>query len=175
MLSSTEMFTLLRILLGILFVAHGAHKLFGWFGSHGLHAHAYDLAATGMRRAKSWTRVSSWIEIIGGGLLVLGLLTPFAAAALAVPRIVTIVSTSQGKGFWNARGGSEYPVLLTLLLLLIALVGPGPMAVDALIVYSWPYKLSLAGGLVLAAAGSIVAIAATSPRSRRYPTSRQTT
>jgi putative oxidoreductase len=173
MLSSTEMLTLLRVLLGVLFMAHGAHKLFGWFGSHGLHAHAYDLAAIGMRRAKTWTRISALLELVGGGLLSTGLLTPFAAALVVIPRIVTIVSVSQGKGFWNTRGGCEYSVVLALLALLIALAGPGPVSVDALLTYAWPYKTALVVSLVVAALGSVVAITATSPR--RYPTSSQTT
>ena len=175
MLSPVELFTILRVLLGALFVAYGAHKLFGWFGGHGLHANAYDLAAQGVRHARTWTRASALLEFVGGLLLLLGLLTPVGAAAVFVVALVSMLHVQASKGFWNARGGYEYHVVLLVLALLVALAGPGPLAVDALIRYPRPYKTTLVVSMGLAVIGTVAAVMASSPRGRRLPRSRQTT
>lgn len=175
MLSPAELFTLLRVLLGALFVAHGVYHLFGWFGGHGLHAYSYDLAATGMRRARAWARVSNIIALGAGALLVLGLVTPFAAAALVMTRVVTIARLHAHRGFWLARGGSEYQIVLIVIAVLVALVGPGSLALDNLIVYPWTYKMSLVASILVGTIGTVAAITATNPRGRKLPTFRQTT
>lgn len=175
MLSPVELFTILRILLGALFVAYGAHKRFGWFGGHGLHASAYDLAAQGVRSARTWSRISALVEILGGLSLILGLLTPAGAAAVMAVLLVSVVQLHVGKGFWNARGGYEYPVVLLLLVLLVALAGPGPLSLDYLIRYPWPYKTMLVASMALAAVGAVAAIYASSPKDRKASRSRQLT
>ena len=175
MLSPTELYTILRVLLGALFVAYGAHKLFGWFGGHGLHASAYDMAAQGVRHARTWARVSALTELVGGTLLILGLLTPVGAAAIIALMVVSVLQVQAGKGFWNARGGYEYSVVLLLLALLVALAGPGPLAVDSLIRYPWPYKTMLVASMALAAIGTVAAVLASSPKGRNVPRSRQLT
>ena len=175
MLSPVELFTILRVLLGALFIAYGAHKLFGWFGGHGLHANAYDLAAQGVRRARTWTRVSALAELAGGVSLVLGLLTPAGAGAIIAVTLVSVLHAQTGKAFWNARGGYEYSVVLLLLALLVALAGPGPLAVDHLIHYPWPYKTMLVACMALAALGAVVAVLVSGPKGRKLPRSHQPT
>ncbi len=66
----------LRLSVGLLLVGHGAQKLFGWFGGHGLHGTAQWLASIGFRPARAWALLAGILEFGGGLLFTLGLVTP---------------------------------------------------------------------------------------------------
>jgi putative oxidoreductase len=175
MLSPIELFALARVLLGLLFAAYGVHKLFRWFGGHGLHAHAYDMASYGIQRARLWARISAILELSGGLMLVFGFLTPLGAAAILVTRLVALLRLNSGKGFWHSRGGYEYNLVLLVLVLLVALAGPGPIALDHWISFPWTYKTFLIVSLSLAALGFVGAMLVIGDRKPHLPHSRQTT
>jgi len=66
---------LVRVVLGGIMGAHGAQKLFGWFGGHGLAGTGSWLESVGLRPARAYAAVNGLAELGGGALLVLGLLT----------------------------------------------------------------------------------------------------
>ncbi len=75
---------ILQLGIGLTFAAHGAQKVFGWWGGPGLAGWEGAMAHMGFRPAKLFALASALTELVGGLLLAVGLLTPLAAAALAV-------------------------------------------------------------------------------------------
>src|ERR671911_2343869 len=100
--------TLLRVAVGGTFFAHGAQKLFGWFGGHGLEATAGAFDSMGLKPGKRSAAVAGASEAGGGALLALGLLTPAASAALIGVMHQAIKTVHRDKGFFVADGGYEY-------------------------------------------------------------------
>src|SRR5205085_8099803 len=73
---------ILRLVVGALFIGHGTQKLFGWFQGHGLEGTAGFMESLGYRPGKRYAALGGLAEAGGGALLVLGLLTPLAAALI---------------------------------------------------------------------------------------------
>src|SRR3954470_1308770 len=90
----------LRIVVGGLFVGHGAQKLFGAFGGHGLAGTAGFFENIGLRPGMLHARAAGAAELVGGLLLALGLFTPFGAAALIATMVAAIVTVHYAKGVW---------------------------------------------------------------------------
>ena len=82
----------LRLVIGGLLAAHGAQKLFGWFGGFGLRATGGYLADLGFRPGVLFATLAGLAEAAGGLLLVLGLLTPLAGALLMGVLVVVAVA-----------------------------------------------------------------------------------
>src|SRR5687767_13045552 len=91
----------LRLVVGTLFVGHGTQKLFGWFGGYGLEGTGGWLRSLGYRGGKTAAAAAGLAEAVGGALLVLGFMTPFAAAAIIGVMINAIASVHLDKGVWN--------------------------------------------------------------------------
>ena len=122
---------LLRVVVGGLFVGHGAQKLFGWFGGGGIEGSAGFLSSLGFPHSRSWARVNGVAEAGGGLLLVLGLITPFASAALIGVMLTASLTAHRGKGIWNQNGGSELPLVMATSAATVAFTGPGAFSFDA--------------------------------------------
>ncbi|MEU5540305.1 DoxX family protein [Streptomyces sp. NPDC020362] len=121
---------LIRLTFGLLMAAHGAQKLFGIFGGHGLTAAGKGFAALGYRPGKLFALVCGLTESLGGLGLALGLLTPLAAAALIGVMINAMATVSGAHGLWETDGGVEYSVCITVVALALAAIGPGRLALD---------------------------------------------
>lgn len=119
---------LLRVVAGLTVAAHGAQKLFGWFGGPGLTGFADGLEEMGFRRTRGLAWLAGLAELGGGLLLALGLITPLAAAA--VIGMMLSASIVAHKGFFAATGGYELPLLLAVVAAATALTGPGAYALD---------------------------------------------
>lgn len=124
---------ILRLMLGVLFVAHGGQKFFGWFGGAGIQRHSGWLGSMGLRPGWFWAWVNALAEFGGGVLLVLGVLTPVAAAAIASTMVMAIAKVHWPKGFWNNNGGYEFHLLVIAASLAIGLIGPGAFSLAALL------------------------------------------
>ena len=112
---------LVRIIVGVIFAAHGAQKLFGVFGGKGLAQTVADMGNLGYAVAIG--------EFFGGLGLIVGLLSRFSAASLIVI-IIGAIATVHGKnGFFMSNGGFEYNLALIGLLAPILLAGPGRYAI----------------------------------------------
>src|SRR6266849_2909654 len=97
---------ILRIALGAILIPHGCQKLFGLFGGMGFTANAALFDKLGYTPGIFWGTLVGCTELIGGTLLVLGLFTRFAAAAVVIFMIMGVKFTS-AKGFFWSQGGSE--------------------------------------------------------------------
>ena len=124
---------LLRLVVGLTMAAHGAQKLFGWFGGPGLDAVGGFFEQLGFvpGRRNAWLAGAG--EFFGGVLLAIGLLTPAAAAVLIAVMFVAVLSVHAKNGFFVTAGGYEYNLVLAVSAASVAFIGPGPLSVDALI------------------------------------------
>jgi putative oxidoreductase len=122
---------MLRAMVGSVLVAHGAQKLFGAFGGHGLEGTGQFLESMGFRPGRRYAALAGLSEFGGGLLLVLGLLTPLAAAAAVGMMVTAIVTVHQDRGFFNSNGGYEFPMLIAVAATAVAFTGPGSISIDA--------------------------------------------
>lgn len=111
----------LRIVVGVIFMAHGAQKLFGAFDGPGLAQTVENLGPIGYPVTIG--------EFFGGFGLIVGLLTRFSSASLIVIMIGAIVQVHGKNGFFLSDGGFEYNYALIGLLVPIMVCGPGRYAV----------------------------------------------
>jgi putative oxidoreductase len=162
--------TLLRTVVGGLFIGHGTQKLFGWFGGHGPEGTGDFFDSLGLRPGRRQALAAGAAEAGGGALLALGFLTPLAAAALTGTMATAIRKVHGPKGPWVTDGGYEYNLVLATVALALTADGPGRPSVDAAL---WP---GLEGpGLALLAVGGGVgaAYALTSDRLADFSMPRQ--
>lgn len=119
----------IRLVLGGIFAAHGAQKLFGVLGGSGPEAFAQSLAKSGFQQSQILSLVTGGTELGAGALLVLGLFTPLAAAGIAGVMASAVIGTRLGDGFFSPDG-YEYNVVLTALAVGLMFIGPGRAALD---------------------------------------------
>jgi putative oxidoreductase len=152
---------IVRVVTGLVLAGHGAQKALGAFGGPGLTKWTGAAKGMGFHPAGLWANAAAWGELLGGLALAVGLLTPVAAAVLAVDMLVAIWKVHWSKGFWITRGGYEYALILFFVFVLIGLVGDTAYSVDrALGLARIPPLLFLAAFVV----GLIAAIACGTPR-----------
>lgn len=120
----------LRVPVGIIFAAHGAQKLFGWFGGYGLEGTGQYLASIGLAPGYLMALLAGGAEFFGGLALVLGLLVRPAAAALAFAMLVAIFAAHWASGFFAASGGYEFALALFAASLSLAFSGGGRYSLD---------------------------------------------
>ena len=148
---------LLRVVLGLLMAAHGAQKLFGWWGGPGPRAVYGWLASSRFRGG--WPPVAALLasEFGGGVLLALGLFVPFAALAVVSVMFVAIALTHWRNGFWNGAGGYEFNVLIVASATALAAIGGGRFSLDDAL--GWADNLSgLWWGVGVLAVGALAAL-----------------
>src|SRR5687767_7735206 len=122
----------IRVVLGGIMAAHGAQKLFGWFGGFGISGTAGWLESMGFKPARLHATVNGLAEFGGGILLMLGFLTPLGAAAVAGVMLVAIALVHWSKGFFNSSGGYEFNLLIVATSIALAMTGPGTISLDNL-------------------------------------------
>ncbi|MFH9472106.1 DoxX family protein [Streptomyces clavifer] len=144
---------LLRLVLGLTVAAHGAQKLFGWFGGGGIEGTGQFFEMSGYPSGEAMAVIAGLSEILGGLGLALGLLTPLAGAAV-FGTLVNAVAVKWGGGFF-APEGVEYEVLLAAGAAALALTGPGRIAVDRFL--PWLRAHRLAYGVAAVALGAVSA------------------
>ncbi|WKA56612.1 DoxX family protein [Planococcus shixiaomingii] len=124
---------IIRLVIGLLFAAHGAQKLFGWFGGYGLAGTGGWMDSLGLKPGKTMALIAGLSELIGGLLLVIGFLTPLAALLIAGTMVMAIVKVHLPNGLWSTANGYEYNLVILAVVIGLALTGPGQYAVDALL------------------------------------------
>lgn len=145
-----------RVIIGILFIGHGAQKLFGWFGGPGLVGTAGWLGSIGLRPARFWALAGALSEFGGGLLFLLGLLNPLGALGISAAMLTAIITVHWHKGFWNSNGGIEFPLVNLATALGVALIGPGAYSLDAALGFALPHPLTAVIGFVLVGLGELV-------------------
>jgi putative oxidoreductase len=139
----------LRVVVGGLFAAHGAQKLFGAFGGHGPAGTGQFFEALGLKPGERHARLAGLAEFGGGLLLVLGLLTPLGAAAIIGTMTVAVLTVHAPKGWQNTEGGYEYNVVLAVAAFALAAASPGAWSFDHALGFDW----GAGWGIVALAAG----------------------
>jgi putative oxidoreductase len=124
---------LLRLTVGLTLAAHGAQKLFRWFGGSGLDGAGKGMEHLGFFPGRRHALMAGVTEAVGGLLLALGLFTPAAASIFVAVMLVAGVSAHGTRGFFLANGGYEYTLILGASALSVAFTGPGRMSLDALL------------------------------------------
>ena len=120
----------LRVPVGIIFMAHGAQKLFGWFGGYGLEGTGQWMASIGLGPGVLMAFLAGSAEFVGGLFILLGLLTRPAAAALAVTMLVAIFAVHFENGLFMSNNGYEFGLALLAASVSLAVSGAGKAAID---------------------------------------------
>ncbi|MFB7141790.1 DoxX family protein [Gottfriedia sp. NPDC056225] len=121
---------IIRLVIGLLFVGHGAQKLFGWFGGHGLKGTGGWFDSIGMKPGVTIALFAGLAELVGGILFALGLFTPLAAIIITGTMVMAIIKVHGPNGLWATSNGYEYNLTLVAVAIGVALIGPGQYALD---------------------------------------------
>ena len=124
---------ILRLVVGLTLAAHGAQKLFGWFGGPGLEKTGGFFELLGFVPGRRHAFEAGLAETVGGLLLALGFFTPAAAALATAVMLVAAVSVHLKNGFFIQNNGYEHVLTLGAAALSVAFTGPGPLSLDALL------------------------------------------
>jgi putative oxidoreductase len=149
-----------RVAIGGLFAGHGTQKLFGWFGGSGVEGTADTMQKLELRPGRHNAIAAGAAEALGGTLLALGALTPFAGALITGTMVTAIRKVHLQNGPWNTQGGYEYNVALIAAVMALVDGGPGSLSIDRTLgIEARGARWTLAA-LAAGAAGSTIAIEA---------------
>lgn len=121
-----------RVLIGLGLAAHGAQKLFGWYGGYGIKGTGGFFETLGFRPGPFFALAAGLGEFGGGLLTALGLGGPIGPALIIVVMLVAILTVHLGHGFFTSKNGVELPLTNIAGALLIAVAGNGAYSLDAL-------------------------------------------
>jgi putative oxidoreductase len=145
---------LLRIAVGSIMAAHGAQKLFGWWGGPGISGTA-GMCSSLAYRVPFLMACGLAVAELGGGLsLATGFLTPLGALAVTVVMLNAIYVIHWPKGFFSGNGGYEFNLLIAASAVALAAIGPGRFSIDRAIGWDdnisgvW-WGVSVAGAAIL--------------------------
>jgi putative oxidoreductase len=122
--------TVLRIIVGIIFMAHGSQKLFGMFGGYGLEGTGQYMASLGLNPGYLMALMSGSAEFFGGLGLVVGLLARPAAVVLIVMLVIAILSVHIHNGLFMANNGYEFALALLGGAIAVLIEGAGRLSLD---------------------------------------------
>lgn len=120
----------LRVPVGIILAAHGAQKLYGWFGGYGLEGTGQWMASIGLEPGYLMALLAGSAEFFGGLALIFGFLTRPAAAVSAFTMLVAIFSVHFEHGLFLSNNGYEYALALFAATLALTIQGAGSYAAD---------------------------------------------
>jgi len=118
---------------GAIFAAHGAQKLFGWFGGYGLEGTAGWMTSIGLEPGLLMATMAGSAEFFGGLLLILGLLVRPVSLILAITMIVAIVTVHLQNGLFMANNGYEFALVLLAITVGLVFRGAGSLSADRLL------------------------------------------
>lgn len=122
-----------RIGAGVIFTAHGAQKLFGWFGGYGLEGTAGWMESIGLAPGTLMAALAGGTEFFGGLLLIVGLLVRPTAVVLALTMLVAIITVHLQNGLFMSNGGYEFALALLVISAGLAMRGAGSLSIDNLL------------------------------------------
>ncbi|GIN86626.1 oxidoreductase [Heyndrickxia sporothermodurans] len=117
---------IIRLVIGLTFVGHGAQKLFGWFGGTGPSKTGEWLESIGIKPGGTiWAILAGLFEFVGGILFAAGFFTPIGAGLIVIIMIDAILSVHGRHGYWLTNNGFEYNFVLIAVVVGVSLIGPG--------------------------------------------------
>jgi putative oxidoreductase len=119
----------LRIVVGLVLVGHGAQKLFGFFGGAGLSGTAGFFRSVGYWPPRLMAGFAGLAELLGGLGLAAGFMTPLAAAAI-IAAMLNAGAVHRGNGLWAADNGYEDPLVLGTAAATLGFTGAGAASLD---------------------------------------------
>jgi putative oxidoreductase len=122
-------YAFIRFIAGVMLIPHGYPKLFQGAAAGTANA----VTKIGLEPALAWAYAAGCVEVFGGILLALGLLTRVAAAAAAVEFAVIVLLLKWPNGFFAAKGGMEFELMWGLLCLVFFIKGGGRYSLDRLV------------------------------------------
>ncbi len=120
----------LRLPVGIIFMAHGAQKLFGWFGGYGLEGTGQWMASIGLEPGYLMALLAGSGEFFGGLALLIGLLVRPAALVTAFTMVMAILTVHIGNGLFMSNNGYEFGLALLAATISLAITGGGNLSAD---------------------------------------------
>lgn len=123
----------LRLPIAIIFIAHGAQKLFGLFGGYGLEGTGQWMASIGLEPGYYMALLAGSAELFGGLALLVGLLVRPAALMLSITMLVAIFSVHFTNGLFMANNGYEFGLALLAASVSLMFSGAGKLSLDKLI------------------------------------------
>ena len=120
----------LRLIAGILFVAHGAQKLFAWFGGYGLEGTGQWMESIGLAPGYLMALMAGSVEFFGGLLLIIGFLTRPTSFVLAITMVVAIFTVHIDNGLFMATNGYEFALALIAISVSLMFSGAGKLSLD---------------------------------------------
>ncbi|MBT3149484.1 DoxX family protein [Streptomyces sp. CHD11] len=157
---------LLRLGTGGVLAAHGAQKLFGWFGGGGIEGTGQFMESIGYAPGRTSATVAGLAETGGGTLLALGLATP-AAGAAAAGAMAGASAVHAPNGFFNQEGGFEYAASLGLTAAGLAVTGPGRLSLDHVLGHTVNRNWMIPAAFAAMAAATAVILGARDRRLRK--------
>ncbi|MGD9895069.1 MAG: DoxX family protein [Dehalococcoidia bacterium] len=155
---------LLRLSVGGLMMGHGAQKLFGVFGGHGMQGTAGWLESIGLRPGHRWAMMAGGSEFGGGALTALGLASPLGPIGIIAAMSTATAKVHWGKPIWVSEGGAELPATNSAVASALAIAGPGRYSLDRALGLRLPPALVLLAATA-AAAGVVMASSKSPPAS----------
>jgi putative oxidoreductase len=149
---------IIRVVVGLTLAAHGVQKLFGWLDGPGIRSTGHEFARLGYRRPVFFAVMAGAAETGGGVLLTLGLLVPFASAAIVGAMLSALLAAHLKNGFWIYNQGFEYTFVLAAVSAGLAFTGAGALSLDALLGFTRFGDTRWA--VVAVAVGALAALAA---------------
>lgn len=119
-----------RLVLGVVFIAHGYQH---WIG-HGMRQTAEQFDQAGVPQPQLAAYLTGSVELVGGAMLIIGLLTTIVAGVLALMVLAAGYFIHIDAGFFADRGGFEYPLVLAVVLGLVVVFGSGRVSLDKVLV-----------------------------------------
>ena len=154
---------ILRVVIGAIMIGHGAQKVFGWWGGPGLAGWTQAMIRMRIRPPRPWALISAFGEVGGGLLLILGLLTPLACAAIAASMVVAVALVHLPRGFWVSKGGYEFNLSILGAVAALALIGPGGASLDSALRIHLPEPTTIIVLVLAVIAGVAAALLSRSP------------
>lgn len=119
----------LRLVIGIIFFAHGMQKIFGVFQGSGIDGFISMIKGLGFSYPLFWAWAAALSEGLGGLFLILGVMPRSSAFFISIVMIVAIIKIHGPKGFFMSSGGFEYPLMLLSASISILLMGAGKYSI----------------------------------------------
>lgn len=126
---------IIRIIVGLLLMGHGAQKLFGWFGGYGPKGTGGWMESQGIKPGVTMAVLAGLSELIGGALFATGFCTIIGAALITLVMLMAIIKVHLKNGIWISANGLEYCLVIIAVVVGVALTGAGQYSFDCIL---WP-------------------------------------